>query len=211
MALVIYSQSESFKNHINKVIKGEVCHCARLLPAFVEPEQISLVHASSYIEELPVWLEAVGDKSIIGIASNHPQVKDLLSYTELGVQGYFNAYMSAPHYEQLLRLLANGQSWYPPALLSEVFQLARSTIKLPSTDNPLEVLTKRERDVALAVAEGKSNKLVASSCNMAERTVKAHLTHIYKKLKVKNRVALVIYLSQFDFKKYYESLNQSNG
>jgi len=198
MSVVIYSKSESFKAHINKVVDEEVCHRTRLLSDLVEPGQISLVHASSYSEELPAWLKTVRDKSFIGIASDYPQVKELLLYTDLGVRAYFNTYMSTPHYAQLLRLLVNGQSWYPPPLLSEVFKLAKSTIKLPPTENPLESLTKRERDVALAVAEGKSNKLVARTCNMAERTVKAHLTQIFKKLKVKDRVALVIYLSQFD-------------
>ena len=206
MALVIYSQSESFKAHINKVVDDDVSHCAKLFPVIAEQEQVCLVHAPSFVEELPVWLETVRDKGfIIGIASDHPQVENLLSYTEMGVQGYFNSYMSTPHYEQLLRLLANGQSWYPPILLGEAFELARSAIKLPSTENPLSMLTKRESEVALAVAEGKSNKLVASACNMAERTVKAHLTQIFKKLKVKDRVALVIYLSQFDSMKSYKS------
>jgi len=83
-------------------------------------------------------------------------------------------------------------------LLSQAFELARSALQTPPTNNLLEVLTKRERDVALAVAEGKSNKLVVSTCNMAERTVKAHLTQIFQKLNVKDRVALVIYLGQFD-------------
>lgn len=206
MALVIYSQSESFKTHLNKVVDGEVSYCSTLFPLIAKPGEIHLVHAASYAKELPDWLDAASQKDIIiGVAADNPQVEALLAYTDLGIKGYFNAYMSAPHYEQLLRLLANGQSWYPPILLTEAFELARSAIKLPSTENPLKLLTKRESEVALAVAEGKSNKLVASACNMAERTVKAHLTQIFKKLKVKDRVALVIYLSQFDSMKSYKS------
>jgi len=199
MALIIYSKSTSFVDHINRVVDGEVIHRSILFPVNAEPDDILLVYAPSFVEELPAWLEEARLKSIIiGVATDIPSVEDLLSFTNLGVQGYFNAHMSAPNYSQMLRLLTNGQSWYPPPLLSQAFELARSAIKPPPANNLLETLTKRERDVALAVAEGKSNKLVASTCNMAERTVKAHLTQIFQKLKVKDRVALVIYLGQFD-------------
>jgi DNA-binding CsgD family transcriptional regulator len=46
------------------------------------------------------------------------------------------------------------------------------------------------------VAEGKNNKLIADQCNISERTVKSHLTHIFKKLDIKDRVSLVVYLNQ---------------
>jgi len=199
MTIVIHSKSTSFVDHINRVVDGEVVHRSTVFPFITEPGDVCLVYAPSFVEELPVWLEEARLKNIvIGVAVGIPGVEDLLSYTNLGVQGYFNAYMSAPNYTQMLRLLTNGLSWYPPLLLSQAFELARSALQTPPPNNLLEVLTKRERDVALAVAEGKSNKLVASTCNMAERTVKAHLTQIFQKLKVKDRVALVIYLGQFD-------------
>jgi two-component system, NarL family, nitrate/nitrite response regulator NarL len=206
MTLFIYSRSQSFEGHIDNVVDGEKSYRSKLSPPVAGPDNIYLVHASSFTRELPAWLEAASQKKVvIGVAADNPRVEDLLEYTQLGVLGYFNAFMAAPHYGQLLRLLANGQSWYPPALLSEAFEMARSAVRRPMDEDPLVILTKRERDVALAVAEGKSNKLVASSCNMAERTVKTHLTQIFKKLHVKDRVALVIYLNQFDYLKLNNS------
>lgn len=197
MTLFVYSKSSSFENHINQVIEGEVSCRTTLSAPLAGPDNVYLVHASSFVAELPAWISAATQKGvIIGIATNYPKVEGLLSYTQMGVRAYFNSFMAAPHYTQLLRLLENGQSWYPPALLSEAFELARSAIPTTPKIDLLEGLTKREREVALAVSGGMSNKLVASSCNMAERTVKAHLTQIFKKLKVKDRVALAIYLNQ---------------
>ena len=207
MALIVYSQSRSFEAHINAVVDAEVVFRSALSPAAAGT--VCLIHAASYVKELPGWLESACEKGVIlGVASDNPQLAFLLNYTQLGVRAYFNSYMSAAHYVQMIRLLGNGQSWYPPALLGEAFDLARSAIQQPNLnqENPLIVLTKREREVALAVAEGKTNKLVANTCNMAERTVKAHLTQIFKKLQVKDRVALVIYLNQFDSLK----LNRTN-
>jgi len=208
MTLFVYSKSSSFESHINQVIDGEVSCRKTLSSPLAGPDNVYLVHASSFVTELPAWLEASSQKGvIIGVAADSPKVDELLSYTQMGVQGYFNTFMTAPHYAQLIRLLTNGQSWYPPTLLAEAFDLARSAIRPISDVDPLEGLTKRERDVALAVSEGKSNKLVATSCNMAERTVKTHLTQIFKKLNVKDRVALAIYLNQSGYLNQNKSSN----
>lgn len=198
MTLVVYSKSCSYSSHIDAVVGGDISHRSNLSTAVAVAGKIYLVYASSFGKELHGWLEAACQKGVVvAVAAENPQVEDLLAYTEIGVQGYFNAYMSAPNYDQMLRLLGNGQSFYPPSLLTQAFDLARSVIRRSLTSDPLEKLTKREREVALLVSEGKSNKLVANECNMSERTVKTHLTHIFKKLQVKDRVALVIHLNQF--------------
>lgn len=198
MSLTVYSKFRSFEHHLNTVIEGEVTYRNKLSPVVGGQGEVYLVHGASFLKELPSWLESSCQKGVvIGVAADNPQVSELLALTQLGVQGYFNAYMSAPHYAQMLRLLSNAQSWYPPAMLSEAFDLARSAIQFTSGVDPLEALTKREREVALAVAKGKSNKLIATDCAISERTVKSHLTHIFKKLQVKDRVALVIHLNQF--------------
>jgi two-component system nitrate/nitrite response regulator NarL len=53
-------------------------------------------------------------------------------------------------------------------------------------------LTKREREIALALAEGLSNKNVGRRLNLSEGTVKVHLHNIYQKFRVKNRTALAV-------------------
>jgi DNA-binding NarL/FixJ family response regulator len=53
-------------------------------------------------------------------------------------------------------------------------------------------LTRREREVVLALAEGLSNKDVARRLNLSEGTVKVHLHNIYSKLGVRNRTALAV-------------------
>lgn len=199
MALFIYSQSRMFEGHINSVVDAKFSLRSKLSTSSIVTGDVVLVHVASFADEIAGWLTSAREMGIsIGIAADNPKVEDLLTYTELGVKGFFNSFMAKSHYEQLLRLLVNGQSWFPPALMAETFALARTAIQSTDMKDPLEGLTKREKEVALAVAEGKSNKLVASSCSMAERTVKTHLTQIFKKLQLKDRVALAIYLNQFD-------------
>ena len=200
MSLIIISQSRMFEGYISSVVEKFSAR-SKLSITNINKNDVVLVHATSFKDELADWMMSASEAGVIvGIAADNPKVEDLLAYTELGVRGFFNSYMAKTHYDQLLRLLTNGQSWFPPALMAETFTLARSAIQQPVND-PLKGLTKREKEVALAVANGQSNKQVASNCNMAERTVKTHLTQIFKKLQLKDRVALAIHLNQFDLSK----------
>jgi len=53
---------------------------------------------------------------------------------------------------------------------------------------------KVRKDVALEIKEGKSNKEIAVALKITERTVKAHLSHIYEKLDVHDRLSLAMLL-----------------
>lgn len=54
----------------------------------------------------------------------------------------------------------------------------------------LSMLSGREREIALLIVEGRSNKEIARALKMADRTVKVHLHNIYLKLAIHNRTML---------------------
>ena len=58
----------------------------------------------------------------------------------------------------------------------------------------LDDLTKRERQVAQAVADGLSNREIAERLSISERTVKARLTSVFQKVDVRDRVQLALLL-----------------
>jgi DNA-binding NarL/FixJ family response regulator len=58
----------------------------------------------------------------------------------------------------------------------------------------LDELTKRECQVAKAVADGLSNREIAARLSISERTVKARLTSVFQKLNVRDRVQLALLL-----------------
>jgi DNA-binding NarL/FixJ family response regulator len=59
-------------------------------------------------------------------------------------------------------------------------------------------LTQREYDIAVRVGNGESNKQIANYCSISERTVKAHLTTVFQKLGVSDRLNLALVLSADD-------------
>lgn len=62
--------------------------------------------------------------------------------------------------------------------------------------SPLSLLTQRERQVLERIAVGDDNQKIASALNISERTVRAHVSGIYRKLGSENRAQLAILARQ---------------
>src|SRR6266550_1851533 len=76
-------------------------------------------------------------------------------------------------------------------LLEELAAVSRP--RAPDAAKRLAGLTRRERELVALVAAGASNKEIAERLSIAERTVKAHLTSIFRKLGVSSRLHLAVY------------------
>jgi DNA-binding NarL/FixJ family response regulator len=89
---------------------------------------------------------------------------------------------------QCIRAVAEGGQWLPADLVNAA--LERENQRLSTTQNLTQLLTMRERQVVLLVAEGLPNKEVSRRLDLSEATVKIHLHNIYQKMHVNNRTAL---------------------
>lgn len=67
-----------------------------------------------------------------------------------------------------------------------------------TSDEPIEELTQREKEVLSMVAKGGSNHEIAEKLFLKEVTVKTHLNSIFKKLKVSNRTQAVLLAMQMN-------------
>ena len=196
MELRVYSTSRSFQSHMNRVIEIPFDYQSSLSDTGSVLANISLLHISSPevadLDWITKWFKDAN--RIVGVCSDLPNMSEMLECVEAGARAYCNSYMQASNYQQLLRLLANGQSWFPPSMLAQTFALAHQSVKGKDVDALLQSLTDREKEVAIAVSEGLSNRQIAERFEISERTVKTHLTNIFAKLNLKDRVALVLYL-----------------
>lgn len=198
MNIAVYSKSEAFISHIHDLALGDVMERVDLSSLPKAQQDVIIVHASSFRpEELTLALQSAdSNMSRIAIADEFPDIGKMLRYTNLGVQGYCNAYMAQAHFKQLASMLSEGQSWFPPSLLGQALSLAHSSVNSIKNDEQLPELTVRQKQIALSIARGKSNKEVALECGISERTVKSHLTQIFEKLSVKDRLGLAVLLKQ---------------
>ncbi|APE29535.1 helix-turn-helix transcriptional regulator [Halomonas aestuarii] len=157
------------------------------------------VWVMSDIEHWPSLVTQLsGQGAIVSVLSYAPDSREALRALDAGARGYAHA-LSPPELLRQVALVTRHQGiWVPPELLAQVMGGAYRALGGESRqqDELLSVLTERERDVALAVAQGQSNKEVARRLEITERTVKAHLAATFRKLGVRDRLQLTLRLGQ---------------
>jgi len=196
--LAVFSNSRAFERYLEGHLDGEFEVFSRLQAPEKDSQRLYLLHLSSMKLAGFDWMSKhVSGKSIpVAVCSDVPGIGEMLECVRLGARAYCNSNMTTTHYQHMLRLLSEGQSWFPPHLLDETFRLAQNALQPGTPRQLLQCLTNREREIALAVSEGKTNRQVADLHSISEVTVKTHLTNIYKKLDVRGRVSLLLLLKQ---------------
>lgn len=146
----------------------------------------------------PGWmaeLRAARPDTLVVAMSLVPQAAEAMAAFEAGARGYCHALAVPEMLKQVALVVANGGLWLGADLMARAAgAVARAASPLPESSSPLAELTPRERDVALQVAEGASNKEVARRLDITARTVKAHMSAIFDKLGVRDRLQLVLLL-----------------
>lgn len=101
--------------------------------------------------------------------------------------------------KQVVVAVQDGELWIRRTLTCRLIdELGKTTSKnkaYRATLGLLNKLTQREYDIAVRVGNGESNKQIAQACEITERTVKAHLTEIFLKLGVADRLNLALVLA----------------
>lgn len=132
------------------------------------------------------------------VLANSPQLADALSLFNLGVLGYCHAYTSAEMLSEVRTVVAHGGIWLGRDFLQHLIVKTSALVgnQPKEVSKALKLLTKREREVALQTTRGLSNKEIARALKITERTVKAHLSHAFERLGVKDRLQLALVLSK---------------
>ena len=145
-------------------------------------------------------LSHYGEYKIV-VLSNIPRFDEALQCLTQGARAYVNTHAGPNTLQQIADVVYEGGIW----LGADLMQLLIARAQVPASSNTNEAdtldlswqekLTKREIDVAKLISQGASNKLVARELDITERTVKAHVTAIFSKLEVSDRLKLAILLN----------------
>ena len=113
---------------------------------------------------------------------------DLLSALKSGVRAYILKGVAARELLRILRAVAAGESYVPPALAASLLLELHEPRPRAQPADPLHELTAREREILEGLASGFSNKEIGQKLFLSEKTVKHYITNILQKLQVRNRV-----------------------
>lgn len=141
--------------------------------------------------------------------------QEILALLKAGIRGFCSTDMNSDLIYKVLDAVYQGQIWvrssFIPTLIEELSKQAKRNVnatpgtfaeKAPESlsadeqEDPLSALTPREHEIAILVGQGECNKRIAQCLQISEQTVKSHLTVIFRKLNVSDRVHLALRVAQ---------------
>ena len=146
---------------------------------------------SSGIEALTSLKKRFPDARIIMMSSDpHPQI--IQEAIEHGASGFIPKIEEKAVFIAALKLIRAGGVYLPPIALAASPTVQRlSPAPPPETKNPIDALSPRQAEVLMKAIEGKPNKVIARELDIAEGTVKAHLSSAFRAFGVRNRTEAV--------------------
>jgi len=133
------------------------------------------------------------------LLSDNPTPEEGLTFLKAGIVGYGNTYITSERLNEAVNIVVSGGVWLGQKVIQQlILETSRNTeIKVaPDLERRLSVLTRMELKVARLVALGRTNLEIANELQIKERTVKAHLTTVYEKLHIGNRLSLALLINQ---------------
>ena len=124
------------------------------------------------------------------ILTIHNEVEYLMKAVEIGCDGYVLKDSDSNLLKKAIYTVYEGEKFVQPSLTPSL----NSEMSLKSiADDKLNELTKREIEVLKLIADGLFNKEIAAKLDISERTVKTHVSNIFKKIDVSDRTQAAVF------------------
>lgn len=149
-----------------------------------------------------------GTKGVSGLMKLNPETRVIIlsrlisdeiewALFRAGIRGCCRSDTESEQLKNIVECVQQGELWIRRALswhlLNELVMITQERNRITQAVNDLLTnLTKREHEIATLVGNGESNKQIARRLDITERTVKAHLTEVFRKLDVVDRLKLAL-------------------
>lgn len=137
-------------------------------------------------------LKAVRPDLKILVTGSGDEDETILKALAAGAIGYVEEAAAPPEFVQAIRMTHQGSVWAPRRVLSMFIERVTSS---PGRIFPAGrvVFTTREKEVLELLVASRSNKEIGSALGITERTVKAHVAKLLRRVGVQNRIALSVH------------------
>ena len=156
----------------------------------------NLVPSAADVSDLMRAIEAWSPTTKVVFLSDHLDINLLSECFARGASGYLLEDLSAEALQQSLALVSAGEKVFPSSLASLLANGAKRDIADTFSDMQSCGLSAREMGILRLLADGRSNKVIAATLNIAESTVKLHLRNILRKLHATNRTQAALWAMQ---------------
>ncbi|WP_114193410.1 two-component system response regulator NarL [Edaphovirga cremea] len=135
---------------------------------------------------------SLSGRIVVFSVSNHED--DVVTALKRGADGYLLKDMEPEDLLAALHQAAAGKMVLSETLTPILAASLREN--RPSAERDVQLLTPRERDILKLIAQGLPNKMIARKLTITESTVKVHVKHLLKKMKLKSRVEAAVWVLQ---------------
>lgn len=134
------------------------------------------------------------------ILTVHNELEYLMNAVDIGVDGYILKDSEFVELKRAINAVLEGENYIQPSLIPALnSQLVNRDIE----KDKIVLLTSRELEVLAQVANGMFNKEIATNLNISERTVKNHISNIFKKIDVSDRTQAAVFAIKNNIIKLY--------
>ena len=134
------------------------------------------------------------------ILTVHNEIEYLMKAIEIGVDGYILKDSESSELKKAINLIIGGESYIQPKLIPA---LNKRLVTRDIDKDKINSLTDRELEGLIQVANGMFNKEIATTLNISERTVKNHVSNIFKKIGVSDRTQAAVFAIKNDIVKIF--------
>jgi two-component system, NarL family, response regulator NreC len=127
------------------------------------------------------------------ILSVHSDEDYLLSALNAGAKGYLLKDSAEVDLVRAIQAVRKGTPFFSPEIAKTMLEDYIRFLQQRNLQDSYDLLTEREKEVLQLLAEGKSNKEVASILDVSVYTVDSHRTHLMQKLNLHNTAEIVLY------------------
>jgi DNA-binding NarL/FixJ family response regulator len=160
----------------------------------VSPEVLIVADYDSVANDINAYITSnTVPKSLI-VLERAPEIVTGKLLISRGVKAYANSRMHLNHFSQMIETVKKGKIWTYPKLTSALANTKENTLSETSMQLLNNRLTQKEIEVVELILKGMTNDAIAASLDVTPRTIKAHVSSIFSKLHVSDRVSLILLL-----------------
>ena len=136
-------------------------------------------------------LERVNGVRVL-MLSVHEDVEYMIESVRAGAHGYLRKDSTPAELREAVRAIHSGQTYFSPALAGQMAEALRKgkVAKETAPARATDVLTAREREILVHIAQGETNKEIGAELGISARTVEAHRDSLMRKLGIRTVAGL---------------------
>lgn len=187
---LITRYNNSLKNYEYKIIEDK-----ETLLNEIKENNIVIISNINLDNNLELITQLINKNTKVIVLDPVPSYEEGKKLIALGIKAYANFMINDIHLKDVIQSVLENNIWLYPEFINKLVSNISTGSTSLDTKKEFEILTDREKEVALLVLNKMPYSTISETLDISLRTVKAHTKHIYEKFNVSNRLAFILKFS----------------